>query len=74
MEKQGVIFVCTRCGLVKVPKGVEFDPQKETDGDEDEGYEMCPNCSMYFAKEDEESGIYYCEYYNHEFELWVGGK
>ena len=24
MKKQGEIFVCTRCGLVKVPKGVEY--------------------------------------------------
>ena len=24
MEKQGEIFVCIRCGLVKVPKGVEY--------------------------------------------------
>jgi len=24
MEKQGEIFVCTRCGLAKVPKGVNF--------------------------------------------------
>ena len=32
-------------------------------------YEMCPKCSMYFAKEDEEGGSYYCEYCNHEYEL-----
>ena len=24
MEKQGEIFVCIRCGLAKVPKGVKF--------------------------------------------------
>lgn len=24
MEKQGDYFVCTRCGLTKVPKGVEY--------------------------------------------------
>jgi len=24
MEKQGEIFTCNRCGLIKVPKGVEY--------------------------------------------------
>lgn len=70
MEKQGEIFVCTRCGLIKVPKGVEYDPQERRDEEEEgeEEYVMCPKCSMYFARLHEESGEYYCEYCNHEFE------
>lgn len=70
MEKQGEIFVCTRCGLIKVPKGVEQFQQEESDEErEGEEYEMCPKCSTYFAKEDEEGGSYYCEYCNYEYEL-----
>lgn len=72
MEKQGEIFVCTRCGLIKVPKGVDYLPQEEND-EKGEGkreeYQMCLKCIMYFAKEDEKGGSYYCEYCNREYEL-----
>ena len=32
MEKQGNIFVCPECGLIKIPKGVEYEEEEKKDG------------------------------------------
>ncbi|NVM44107.1 MAG: hypothetical protein HWN79_04230 [Candidatus Lokiarchaeota archaeon] len=30
MEKRGDLFVCSHCGLIKVPKGIEYDANEDT--------------------------------------------